>query len=101
MKQNYNPKKLSKKQRHMKKWIPDGIYCEGMGIGKHKTPCPFWHSLNCQHKKSECEFKHNCDDDCDKCTEEISYCSFLNYKEYGQYPLGDTCKVCGIRDNHS
>ena len=33
MKKNYSPKKLTKKQRHMKKWIPDYHYCD---------TCPFY-----------------------------------------------------------
>lgn len=97
MKKNYNPKQLSKKQRHMKKWIPDGIYCESMGFGKHKKPCPFWHKLNIEHKKSDCQFNNICDDNCLDYDEQISYCAFLKYTEYGQYPLGDMCKVCNIR----
>ena len=45
MKKNYDPTKLSKKQRHMKKWIPNGVYCHGMGKGKHSNSCPFWHLM--------------------------------------------------------
>ena len=41
MKNNYNPKRLSKRQRHMKKWIPDYHYCEGV-YGKG---CPFYEKV--------------------------------------------------------
>ena len=30
----------------------------------------------------------------------ISYCAFLNYIEYGQYPLGDGCKVCNLKERN-
>ena len=106
MKKNYDPTKLSKKQRHMKKWIPNGVYCYGMGKGKHSNYCPFWHGIwnECmkdktyEHKRSECQFGEHCEDDCSACDEPVAKCSFLNYIEYGQYPLWDMCKVCGIRD---
>lgn len=107
MKKSYNPTKLTKRQRHMKKWIPDYVYCEGIGEGKHPNPCPFWHELWDQymenktynHKRSECQYANICDDDCSQCTEQVSECDFLNYIEYGQYPLGDMCKICGIHDD--
>jgi hypothetical protein len=55
------------------------------------------------HQRSECQFadKHleDCTDDCFQCREQVSKCTFLNYTEYGQYPLGDMCKVCGIHEN--
>ena len=122
MKQNYEPKHLTKQQRHMKKWIPEGVYCEGSGEGSHKKPCPFHHILdygnpsmddeeyleayehpyiqNREHRYYECNHKKVCefDKDVSKCTMPISYCAFLKYVEYGQYPLGDMGKVCGIRD---
>ena len=90
----------------MKKWIPDGIYCHGTGEGKYPNPCPFWHDIwnECmkdktyEHKRSECQFREHCEDDCSACDEPVAKCSFLNYIEYGQYPLWDMCKVCGIRD---
>lgn len=98
MKKNYDPKRLSKKQRHMKKWIPDYWYCHGMGEGKHKDPCPFWINLkNHIRKREECDLAKFCDSECSLCDEQVSMCKFLNYIEYGQYPLGDMCKVCGIR----
>lgn len=107
MKQNYNPQRLSKKQRHMKKWIPDGPYCEGLGRGKHPDPCPFWHRVWAEymddktyiHKREQCVDSDVCDGDCSECTDEVSMCIFLNYIEYGQYPLGDMCKVCGIHED--
>lgn len=106
MKTNYNPNRLSKRQRHMKKWIPDYIYCEGIGVGKHKNPCPFWHCIwneymdnkTYKHKRSECQFADGCNEDCSQCTEEVTYCEFLNYIEYGPFPLGDMCKICGIHE---
>jgi hypothetical protein len=108
MKKNYDPKHLNKKQRHMKKWIPKGPYCHGMYDVKY---CPFWQDVwsaymddkTYDHQRSECQFadKHleNCTDDCSQCREQVSKCTFLNYTEYGQYPLGDMCKVCGIHEN--
>ena len=56
----------------MKKWIPDGFYCHGMGEGKHPNMCPFWHNLwdeymkdkTYTHKRSECQFGEHCEDDC-------------------------------------
>ena len=106
MKQNYNPVHLSKKQRHMKKWIPDGIYCHGTRKSKRSNYyCPFWYSLynkytdnTYEHKRSECCFSDVCKEDCSQCTEDVSKCTFLNYIEYGEYPLGDMCKVCKIHD---
>lgn len=100
MKQNYNSKYLSKKQRHMKKWIPNGVYCHGyIKEGEYKNSCPFWYNkTNEIHNRKDCCFNDVCDDNCLKCNERISYCAFLKYIEYGQYPLGDKCKICGIRD---
>ena len=129
MKKNYSPKKLTKKQRHMKKWIPDYGYCEGI----YGNECPFykviWYDAsvhdpeeldeklndetglynkkalkeikamigkNYNHKREECQFGDWCKENCSKCKEKVSYCAFLNYIEYGQYPLGDMCKICGI-----
>ena len=106
MKKNYNPKKLSKRQRHMKKWIPDYHYCEGI-YGKG---CPFYQRIwddywdkNADyyssyhiHKKNECQFSNRCKENCKECKQSISHCSFLNYTEYGQFPLGDMCKICGV-----
>lgn len=102
MKKNYSPKKLTKKQRHMKKWIPDYHYCEGI----YTKGCPFykriWHETTINktynHKREECLFQNHCEEDCSKCKEKVSYCAFLNYTEYGQYPLGDMCKICGIHE---
>lgn len=90
----------------MKKWIPDGVYCHGVSRGKRSNYCPFWHCLYhkympnkiYEHKRDECQFSDVCKDDCSLCTEEVSKCDFLNFIEYGQYPLGDMCKVCGIHD---
>ena len=96
MKKNYDPNRLTKKQRHMKKWIPDLVYCHSSDIGKHKKDCPFWHSIDKKHKRSECRWAEGCTDDCEQCDEEIVKCDFLNYIEYGQYPLADMCKVCDI-----
>lgn len=109
MKKNYNPRHLSKKQRHMKKWIPDYVYCEGIGKGKHPNPCPFWHGVwdeympnkTYNHKRSECWYADSCTDDCAKCDEPVSRCAFLNYTEYGQFPLGDMCKICGIHERRT
>ena len=103
MKNNYNPKKLSKRQRHMKKWIPDYHYCEGI-YGKG---CPFYKRVLIDgvseyypnyynHKRNECQFFNRCDEDCSKCKQSISKCEYLNYTEYGQFPLGDMCKICGV-----
>lgn len=124
MKKNYNPQKLSKRQRHMKKWIPDYHYCEGI-YGKE---CPFykviwWHfpkedidaielddfysdkdkksikkllTRKYPHKINECQFANRCKDNCSTCNLQISYCDFLKYTEYGQFPLGDMCKICGV-----
>lgn len=91
MKKNYNPKKLNKKQRHLKKWIPNSVYCDD---------CPFWFDITnkVKHNRELCDFKCTCTDNCDTCDEIISYCAFLNYAEYGQYPLGDGCKVCSIKE---
>lgn len=95
MKKNYSPKKLTKKQRHMKKWIPDYIYCEGI----YDKRCPFFRTFyNYKRKREECQFKDNCEDNCSECKQKVSYCGFLNYTEYGQYPLGDMCKICGIHE---
>lgn len=108
MKKNYDPNRLTKKQRHMKKWIPDGPYCEGLGEGKHPNPCPFWHDVwnpymkdkTYVHKKEECCWSNVCDEkDCSQCIDEVSKCSFLNLIQYGQYPLGDMCKICGIHED--
>ena len=107
MKKKYNLNRLSKKQRHMKKWIPDGFYCHGMGEGKHPNSCPFWHDVWDEwmkdkiynHNRSECQFGKGCEEDCSVCDEPVAKCSFLNYIEYGQYPLGDMCKVCGIHEH--
>jgi hypothetical protein len=96
MKKNYNPQHLSKKQRHMKKWIPDGPYCHGMHDVKY---CPFWKEVVHQHQRNECWLGDRCTDDCSQCDEQITKCTFLNYTEYGQYPLGDMCKVCGIHED--
>ena len=126
MKKNYNPKKLSKRQRHMKKWIPDYHYCEGI-YGKG---CPFYEKVwydtsfyvenldilteenyskqsierikkmmeqSYSHKRSECQFNDRCKHDCSVCKETVSHCHFLNYTEYGQFPLGDMCKICGVQ----
>lgn len=109
MKQNYSPTRLSKKQRHMKKWIPEGIYCHGMGRGKHSNSCPFWKNLydghiegkTYNHKRSECTLADVCEDDCSTCDEPVTKCTFLNYIEYGQFPFWDMCKVCGIRDDYN
>lgn len=123
MKKNYSHKKLTKKQRHMKKWIPDYHYCEGI-YGKG---CPFynviWYDASIHdleylneenyskraikeikemmkktynHKREECQFQKHCKEDCSKCKEKVTHCAFLNYTEYGQYPLGDMCKICDI-----
>ena len=97
MKNKYNPKHLTKKQRHMKKWIPNSIYCDD---------CKFWHSLfnsGRQHKREECQYNDVCDDNvCAECDEVMSYCAFLKYVEYdveyGRHPLGNGCKVCGLKD---
>ena len=64
MKKNYDPTKLSKKQRHMKKWIPNGVYCHGMGKGKHSNYCPFWHGIwnECMKDKTY-GHKRSCPDD--------------------------------------
>lgn len=93
MKNKYNPKHLTKKQRHMKKWIPNSIYCDN---------CKFWHSLfnsDRQRRREECQYNDVCDDICAECDEVMSYCAFLKYVEYGRYPLGDGCKVCGLKDD--
>lgn len=77
------------KKRAMKKWIPhDLAYCEG---------CKWWRDQTdrCVHKREECQFQDVCQEDCGVCTQPISYCEYLHYREYGQYPLGDMCKVCG------
>ena len=93
MKKVYNPKKLTKKQKHLKKWIPKGVYCYDFKQGD----CPFWKEIKKPiRKKEECEFGEHCKENCNNCDEIVTYCAFLNYKEYGDYPLGDMCKVCGI-----
>ena len=96
MRKEYNPKKLTKKQRHQKKYIPKGYYCYDFKKGY----CPFWQNIsNPIRKKEECESKIFCENNgnkCDKCNEPVTYCKFLNYKEYGQFPLGDMCKICGV-----
>jgi hypothetical protein len=77
----------------MKKWIPYSIYCDD---------CPFWHSRNnYPRNKAYCDFRGTCEDDCDTCNDKVSYCEFLNYYEVGDYPLGDGCKVCGIKEDWS
>jgi len=75
--------------------IPNGIYCDD---------CPYWHSLNtnmqsCWHDRELCQFKDTCPDDCENCDEEITYCEFLDYTEYGPFPLSDGCKACGIKED--
>ena len=90
MKFNYDPAQLSKKQRHLKKWIPNGIYCDG---------CPFWHIVKePKRNRKDCCYDEYCENNCSICDEIVAYCSFLNYIEYGPYPLGDGVKVCGIKD---
>lgn len=94
MKKNYNPRHLNKRQRHLKKWIPVSIYCDN---------CPFWHDLTnkVKHRRELCEYSNQCMDNCSNCEELISYCSFLNYIEYGIYPLGEGCKVCGLKEDEA
>ena len=93
MKNSYNPKNSTKKQRHKKKWIPKGIYCYDFKMGN----CPFWHEIRFPiRKKEECQFGKVCETNCNECNEPVAHCSFLNYTEYGQFPLGDMCKICGI-----
>lgn len=94
MKKNYNPKRLNKRQRHLKKWITDSYYCDN---------CPFWFNITekVEHKRELCEYSKGCTDNCNKCDLTIAYCSFMNYIEYGEFPLGDGCKVCDIRDESS
>lgn len=123
MKKNYNPKKLTKQQKHMKKWIPDYHYCEGI----YGIECPFYEKVwydtsfyekvnltesdysksqieritnmmakNYNHKKEECQFSNRCKRNCNECKVTVSHCHFLNYTEYGQYPLGDMCKICEV-----
>ena len=94
---------LNKRQRHMKKWIPYGIYCHSID---GNPDCPFWHQLYNPyskdkiyvHKENECQFADGCNEDCSQCTEEVTICEFLNYIEYGPFPLGDMCKICGIHE---
>ena len=45
MGKHYDPNHLTKKQRHMKKWIPDWIYCEGGSNSKRNKRCPFWKEI--------------------------------------------------------
>lgn len=90
MKKGYNPSHLSKKQRHLKKWIPYSIYCDR---------CKFWHRIQKKHIRTECQYSDVCGDNCNQCDEPISYCSFLKYIEYGDYPLGEGCNICGVHYN--
>ena len=100
---SYNPNHPTKRQRHMKKYIPYGIYCHS---NDESPDCPFWHSFWTEHnkdkvythKRSECQFGDSCPEDCFTCLEEVTFCEFLNYIEYGPFPLGDMCKVCGIHE---
>ena len=91
MKKNYNPKKLNKRQRHLKKRIPNSIYCDN---------CPFWFNITnkVKHNRELCDYAESCTDTCENCDLTIAYCSFMNYIEYGEFPLGDGCKVCDIKD---
>ena len=75
------------------KIIPLGVYCHDYNT---IARCPFWHDLSKKHirKKEECLFKDTCLDNCHNCNISVSKCSILNYIEYGEYPLGDLCKVC-------
>lgn len=68
MKKNYNPWRSNKRQRHMKKWIPDSIYCDR---------CKFWHDLTnkVKHSKELCELSPWC----------------------GDFVFDDRCKICGIK----
>ena len=101
MKENFIRKKLTKRQRHQKKWIPEGIYCYDFKRGN----CPFWKEIkNPIRKKEECDFGSNCNFNeiaCENCNEQVTYCSFLHYKEYGSFPLGDMCKICGIHKKNN
>ena len=47
--------------------------------------------LTIPHLKKFCSYK--CTEDCTECDEIITYCSFFNIIEYGDYPLGDACKL--------
>lgn len=90
MKKNYSPYRSNKRQRHMKKWIPDSIYCDR---------CKFWHDLTnkVKHSKKLCELSPWCDDNCEECKEPISYCSFLKHTVCGDFVFDDRCKICGIK----
>lgn len=81
--------KLNTTQKYLKQFIPNDDYCDD---------CPFFHDLNKQgqdltipHLKKFCNYK--CTEDCTECDEIITYCSFFNIIEYGDYPLGDACKL--------
>ena len=50
--------------------------------------------LHHRRKRKECEWKNVCEDNCETCDEIVSYCRFYNIIEYGDFPLGDGCKIC-------
>ncbi|MEG3006827.1 MAG: hypothetical protein RR806_05085 [Oscillospiraceae bacterium] len=90
------------KKRNMKKWIPhDFAYCYGIVGSAKNDACKWWTDITKKHihVKTECDFSECCDENCSECDEQISYCKYLNKVEYGQYPLGDMCKICGVHIN--
>lgn len=84
-------------KNYLKNFIPIGIYCYSYENGDW---CPFYKSTwnntikNYKKNRKECEFKRFCTDDCTECDEVVSYCQFCNLIEYGDFPLGDACKIC-------
>lgn len=84
-------------RNYLKNFIPIGVYCHSVWNGDW---CPFYQSTwnnsikNYKRKRKECEWKNVCEDNCETCDEIVSYCRFYNIIEYGDFPLGDGCKIC-------
>jgi len=82
----------------LKNFIPIGPYCHEIGDNKW---CHFYKSTwkktikNHIRNRNECKWDNVCSEDCNVCDEDVSYCQFCNIIEYGDYPLGDGCKICG------
>lgn len=94
-------------KNYLKNFIPIGVYCHSSILGDW---CPFYKSTwgktinNYKRNRNECEWKNVCEDNCEECDETVSYCQFCNIIEYGDFPLGDGCKICnececGILEN--
>ena len=85
------------KKRAMKKWIPKGMYCYGVGYCK-------WHKHVGTKKINNinCELSNTCkesDSDCN-CSYSIYKCEYMNYIDFNQDSLlWDSCKECEVKND--